>query len=624
MTLLINPRFRAAALGHLHRPRVPQTASARTLNLIFLFLACFTLAAGTAFAQEPFIEWNVDALVVEPGESVDTQLILTNTAVPETPEAQVPDGVRVQLLSPNPATMSQTSIINNVMTQSTTYTYTLRLTGVTEGIHQVGPIAVRAGGKTYTADPIRLTVRKAAPAQAQRGDQFVFVSIDVEPTTLYVSQSYRATLTIGIRKVVINGRRVEMDLLRTVDGTASDLWNFPRSGWTSSPTVLTDSTGRRNEYDVFRITTTLQANDIGTTLVGPVFIRANYPLAVRRSFFGEEVTKSRRESARAEGVAVTVKAPPPEGRPDDYSGALGHFEMKVDAQPRRVEQGQPVTLTIAFRGAPLGGIAPPDRRRLSDLASRFDYTQDELVGDMDGEWKVFRRAIFPRQAGEQTVPAISWSYFDTASERYVTLSSEPIPIVVDAPKAASGPSLSFSLPTPPERESELTVLTGGISPNYIDPDVVLVKQSFVPGAAHAIAFASPPIVYLALFLMIRRRERLRTDAGGTRRRKALKSALTAIQTASRLRDPAEQMRALAQTVADFVSDRFNLASHALTPAEVRTALTTHGVRDELVREVVTFLDQADALRYAGHADAATMDGAAERVLGWLTELERQT
>ncbi|MEQ1670191.1 MAG: ATP-binding protein, partial [Hyphomicrobium sp.] len=31
----------------------------------------------------------------EPGESVDTQLILTNTPVPETPEAQVPDGVRV-------------------------------------------------------------------------------------------------------------------------------------------------------------------------------------------------------------------------------------------------------------------------------------------------------------------------------------------------------------------------------------------------------------------------------------------------------------------------------------------------------------------------------------------------
>lgn len=589
----------------------------------FWIAAVFAIVAAPVLAQGPSIEWKVDALVMEPGETVDTQLILTNTGVPEAPQAQVSDGIRLQLVNPNPSTMSQTSIMNNVMSQTTTYTYILRLTALREGVHKVGPVSVQASGKTYTAEPIRLTVRKAEPAEVQRGDQFIFVAIDVEPTTLYVSESYRATLTIGIRKVVINGRRVEMNLLGIVDGNASNLADFPRSGWTSSQTVLLDSSGRRNEYEVFRVTTNVQANEIGTLMVGPVFIRANYPLAVRRGFFGEEVTRSRRESARAEAVELTVKAPPVEGRPEDFSGALGHFEMKVDAQPRRVEQGQPVTLTIAFRGSPLGGIAPPDLRRIADLASRFDYTKDELVGDMDGEWKVFRRAIFPRQAGDQPVPPISWSYFDTTSERYVTLASDPIPLVVDPPSAASGPSLSFSLPTPPERESELTVLTGGISPNYIDPDDVLVKQAFVPGAAHALAFAAPPIVYLALFLMVRRRERLRSDTGGTRRRKALKSALLAIQMASRVQDPAEQMRSIARTVADFVSDRFNLASQALTPAEVREVLTAYGVRDELVHEVVAFLDQADALRYAGHADAA-IPGAPERVRGWLTELDRQT
>jgi len=596
----------------------------RALLVCVLASATGGVLSSRTFAQSPAIEWKVDALVVEPGESVDSQLILTNTAPPEAPEAKVPEGVKLQLLNPTPSTMSQTSIVNNKMTQSTTYTYVLRLTGVSEGVHMVGPVVVRAGGRTYTADPITLTVRKTAAAQGQRGDQFIFVAVDVEPTTLYVSQSYRATLTIGIRKVVINGRRVEMNLLSIVDGSASELSMFPRSGWTSSQTILADSAGRRNEYEVFRVSTHVQANEIGTISVGPVFIRANYPLAVRRGFFGEEVTRSRRESAKAEAVLINVKAPPAEGRPEDFSNAIGHFEMKVDAQPRRLEQGQPVTLTLAFKGAPLGGIAPPDLRRVADLASRFDFTQDELVGDMDGEWKVFRRAIFPKQAGEQTVPSISWSYFDAPTEKYVTLTSEPIAIVVEAPKGGGGPSLSFDLPTRGEQENELTVLTGGISPNYVDPEKTLVSQAFAPGALHAVVAGSMPMAYLAVFILVRRRERRRADAGGTRRRGALKSALAIMHQAAHLGEPGEQMRALAQSVTAYVSDRFGLSSHALTPAEVRSVLTERRIAPELNQAIVAFLEQVDAMRYAGEPNSATTAGSADRVRQWLMALEQQS
>ena len=619
----VSEAFAASEPSAAHKGRrYIKTGTALTTFMFTAALAGFL--ASPLFAQTPSIEWKVDALVVEPGESVDSQLILTNTAAPNAPEAKVPDGVKLQLLNPSPSTMSQTSIVNNQMTQTTTYTFVLRLTGVKEGVHTVGPVAVNAGGKTYTAAPITLTVRKSAAAKEHRGDQFVFVTVDAEPTTLYVSQSYRATLTIGIRKVVINGRRVEMNLLGIVDGSASELSIFPRSGWTSSQTVLADSAGRRNEYEVFRVSTSVQANEIGTISVGPVFVRANYPLAVRRGFFGEEVTRSRHESARAEAVLVKVKAPALESRPEDFSGAIGRFEMKVDAQPRRVEQGQPVTLTIAFRGAPLGGIAPPDLRRASELAGRFDYTQEELVGDMDGEWKVFRRAIFPKQAGAQTVPAISWSYFDTQTEKYVTLTSEAIAIIVDAPKSGGEPSLSFDLAASSEPENELTVLTGGLSPNYVDPDRVLVNQAFVPTSAHAVVAGALPIAYLAVFLGVRRRERLRADAGGTRRRGALRAAQAQVHGAARLRNPEEHMRALAQSIGSYVSDRFGMSAQALTPAEVRAELANRGVDGDLIQTVFVFLEQVDALRYAGDVSAASIAGAAQRVREWLTALERQS
>lgn len=581
------------------------------------------LLSAPAHAQPAGIEWRVDALTIEPGEVVDSQLVLTNTASPEDPQALIPDGVHLQLMNTHPVTMSQTTITNNVRTQTTTYTYTLRLWADREGVYTVGPVSVRAGGVTYTADPVTLTVRRS-PAAARRGDQLVWVGIDAEPTALYVSQSVRATLSIGIRKVNIAGRRYEMNLLGIVDGSASNLSVFPRSGWTSSTTYLDDSEGRRHEYEVFRVSAAVPANDVGTLRIGPVFIQANYPLAVRRGFFGDEVTRSRRESARADAIEIQVKAPPLDGRPADYSGALGSFEMKVDAQPRRVEQGQPVTLTIAFRGAPLGGIAPPNLARITELVSRFDFASDEMVGDMNGEWKVFRRAIFPRKAGEQTVPAITWSYFDIPGERYVTLSSEPIAIVVDPPPPAAGPSLTFTLPTPAPREPELTLLTGGLSPNYIDVDGLLVAQEFAPGVAHAAALAAPPLAWLLVLIAVRRRRYWNTHHGEARRRRALKNACAALDRAARINAPADLFPALARALTGYVSDRLNLDARALTPVEVRAALAARGVHPELLGEICAFLDQADALRYAGSVNPDPRAADVRRVRQWLELLERQT
>lgn len=591
-------------------------------------IGAFAVFASVAAAQQPGIELQLDTRTLELGEAVNVNLVCTNTGVPSTPEAVVPDGLKLELLNSNASSSSFTQIINGRTSHRTTYTFAMSLTAVKEGTYTLGPISLMADGTRFQADPVTITVRKTDMGTGIRGDRFVFAEIDAQPRSLYVTETFTASLNIGIRKVEIDGQSLNIDLLRQVlDQGQSQLSVFPGGDLKRTSRWLPDSNGERHRYEIFSITRQIRAEEVGQTLVGPVFLKANYPTRVQRGFFGGyEVTRSRRETARADAIPVEVKGPPEEGRPAGYTGALGWFTMDVTAKPTRVEQGQPVTLSVAIRGAPLEGVAGPDLASHPELASRFDFTTDELVGDSDGKAKVFRRAIFPRQVGDQTIPPISWSYFDTREERYITLTSDPISISVDPPS----PTTTMTIATTNESRTEpngtkLTVLTGGIQPNFVDPDAVLAHQSFTLTGPWIASLVCSPLVWLFVALATWHRARLREDRGFARRRRARREARAAIDRAASRGDTGARMHGLSEAFTRYLSDRFDLPSTTLTPAEVHGLLVRKGLDDAVVRDVVRFLDACDAARYApGAIEDLSVSQATAKVRAWIRLIEGGT
>jgi hypothetical protein len=411
-----------------------------------------------------------------------------------------------------------------------------------------------------------------------------------------------------------------------LDGRGSQLSVFEGGRATGSESWLTDSKGERHRYEIFRVRRELRAEEVGQTLIGPVFLRANYPTAVGRGFFGRsEITRSRKETARADAVVVEVKAPPPEGRPPEFTGAIGQYTMAVTAKPTRIEQGQPVTLIISIEGSPLEGVAGPDLASQPELASRFDFSRDELVGDLERGAKVFRAAIFPKQEGGQTIPPISWAFFNPRDERYETLISKPVGITVDPPSAAS---IAITLADDAELRSNgtgLTLAAGGLSPNYIAPDAVLASQSFRMTAPWAAAVVVPPILYVLVTLTTAHRARLRADVGFARRRRAGRRARRLIKRAMAQGEPARQVHGLAEAMIGYLSDRFDLPPGELTPEEVRGLLTEHGAEPSLASDIAGFVENRDAVRYAPSAagDLSPVDAGA-RVIQWIKRIERTT
>lgn len=590
------------------------------------FIAAILLSTtASTFAQDPGVVLKIATRTIEVGEAVNVQLECINTGLPESPEATLPDGLELKLLGPTPSSNSMTQFINGRRTHRSTYTYSMRLTATKVGNYTLGPITVMADGVQYQTKPVRIVVRKTQQSGTPQADRLLFCTLEVTPLSLYVTQSFTATLSIGIRKVEINGRRIELDLIRQVlDTRASQLSVFENGRATTSERWLTDSAGNKHLYEIFRVQKQIRTEQVGDRIIGPVFLKANYPTRLRRGFFGRyEVSNHTRQTARAEAITVLVKGPPAEARPDNYTGAIGHYSLQVIAKPLEVELGEPITLTVAIGGAPLEGIEGPDLGAQPELASRFEYAKDDLAGDIENRKKTFRRAIFPKQPGEQTIPALRWSYFDPRQERYIALSSPPIPITVNPPSQQSGVALASPLNGPGEpKKTTLTVLSGGISPNYQDTAAALAQHAQPLTISWIAMLIISPTAWLVMAIAALRRERTRSDANWARRRGARRRARARVAAAVRQADPEELATAMADSLTDYIADRYGLSHGTLTPQEARDAMIANGVAALTAQEIAGFLERFEALRYAlgttNHTDSSKVGAQVRR---WIDQIE---
>lgn len=166
----------------------------------------------------------------------------------------------------------------------------------------------------------------------------------------------------------------------------------------------------------------------------------------------------------SEKRSLEVLPLPEEGRPRDFSGAIGQFHIHAQAEPTTLEQGEPITLSISVRGqgnfdrveAPAFPEGLRNRWRIYSPASTFHPAdQSGLAGE-----KVFEQAIVAKDSDIDQVPALSFSYFDPDKGAYVSTETKPIPIQIAADAAV--PSKA-SQPAATKAQTDPAVQTGGKS-----------------------------------------------------------------------------------------------------------------------------------------------------------------
>jgi len=135
---------------------------------------------------------------------------------------------------------------------------------------------------------------------------------------------------------------------------------------------------------------------------------------------------------------LEVQALPREGRPDDFSGAIGQFTLRSAATPKKVEAGEPVTLTLTVEGR--GNFDAMTAPVLTDTDGWRSYAPKESFKAADaigyGGTKTFEVSLIARE-DRQATPGAEFSYFDPLKKKYFTLKAEPVAVAAAGAGAAA-------------------------------------------------------------------------------------------------------------------------------------------------------------------------------------------
>ncbi len=155
-------------------------------------------------------------------------------------------------------------------------------------------------------------------------------------------------------------------------------------------------------------------------------------------------------------VPLTVLPLPTQGKPPDFSGAVGSFQLIVEADRTRVEVNNPVALTLTVRGTgPLDFVPSPmpangwEGFRVDALSPRLETGVLDLASMMVFSTKTFPLRLLPRAPGRQAIAPVRFSWFDPQKQSYHTTTSPATPLEVfgDAPADP---------PEPPEGKAQIT------------------------------------------------------------------------------------------------------------------------------------------------------------------------
>jgi len=145
--------------------------------------------------------------------------------------------------------------------------------------------------------------------------------------------------------------------------------------------------------------------------------------------------------------------------------------------------------------------------------------------------------------------------------------------------------------------------------------------------AVAVAAGVPPLVLLLSLLLQRKRERLITDAGYARARRALGQAKRRLREAkARLArdDRAGAHAALSQALSAFIADKLDRPTASVSPLSVVELLQAAGVADELAARARDALEACDDAHFAPTSKPADELGLDHRSMARLIrELERK-
>ncbi|MEI9894545.1 MAG: BatD family protein [Chthoniobacter sp.] len=396
----------------------------------WLGILCVALVTVAAHAADVAVRARLTRTISVVGDPVELQIKVSGARrISNPPEVSV-DGLEIQYANRGDEAVVRMENGSFVSERTTTYSY--QVVPQRNGSFTIPAVTIEADGKNYTTQPIGLTVQ---PSSATEGNQDAektgFAELVVPKKTVYLGEA----IPVEFRLYVDSRVRWQPVAMPEIGGEG-----FTKQKMPEPRSEQVERNGR--DYDLLTFKTVLAPIRAGKLTIGPGDIQyvARVPRAQRsgsRNPFGDIFSDpffsaQQQMKAKAPEVEVTVKPLPQDGKPADFSGAVGNFQLAAEGSPARVKIGDPLTMKIRVSGR--GNFDRVTVPVLADTAGWRTYPPSSSFQADDPlnytGAKTFEMAVIP-ETKKTAMPEFHFSYFDPVGEKYVTLKSEPAALTVE-------------------------------------------------------------------------------------------------------------------------------------------------------------------------------------------------
>ncbi len=427
-------------------------------------LALVAWASGASALADPTVTAVLTESETELGRPVQLEIQVTGASNPKPPDEVTVDGLNIR----SAGVSRQYQMQNFSVSYSFTYNYTIM--PLRAGTFKIPPQTVDSGEKALRTPELTLVVADSSGGRAARPGRGRNSGGNVEPGQVGFVEMILPKNTAYVGEMIPVQIRLGLNMRAPVESLGSGV-QIAGQGFTTQkmpePRQTVETINGRS-YQVFIFKTAISPARTGKIEVGPAEINpmVRVPRSGQRNpslprdlfddpffnnFFNDPAfapSTPKEINLKSDRTTLEVKPLPPNA-PPGFSGAVGNFILKADANPKKTQAGDPVTVTATVTGrGNFDRVTAPmleEERGWHQYPPSDKFKQDDDVG-ISGA-KTFETVVSAKERKDKLSPLV-FSFFDPIKEAYVTLKSEEIALQITG-GAAPTPTPAVAVTAPP-------------------------------------------------------------------------------------------------------------------------------------------------------------------------------
>ena len=496
------------------------------------------------------------------------------------------------------------SWVNGKRSYSKTYSYFLA--PKTQGKFIINQATIEIDDQIYKTISLNIAVTAAVtkPKDGNNADYLasenVHLIAEVSKTNPYLNEA----ITVVYKLYVSNDVSITRSWQEIDNPKFEDFWSQNIADKGKQQIFKGTFKGKPYRYVILR-KVVLYPQKTGALIIEPLTL--DIPIDVpgkSRDIFGRRRMTRVNRTISAGKRTITVKPLPIEGKPDNFSGAVGVFNFNVSTNKSTLDANEALELKIRVKG--MGNLKLfnlPSLNLPSSLEVYEPVRDNKIAVNIKGMNGFINDTytVIPQYKGSYPIRPISFSYFDPPSKRYKTLSSDEIIIQVE-----NGP-----VPNQPNKlkdaaSNENTISLANDQFKYIKTSTQLISINDPVFFKTSLFWCLTGIPFLLIPLIIligtTRRKRL-SDVEGKRFRKATKLAKKYLSAAKNNLGKQEAFyEALERALHNYLRAKLDIVTSEFSKEKITILLAERKVEEVVVSDFLGLLKSCEFARYTPTSD----------------------